>query len=68
MSLTKKDMPKSLPRHPFPYLIPVSSLKLFPLSYDQKSLMKSDTFDSKPSPSSCYTFILSVILSCSSFV
>ena len=31
------------------------------------SLMKPDIFDSKSSPSSCYTFILSIILSCSSF-
>ena len=29
--------------------------------------MKPDAFDSKRSPSSCYTFLLSVILSCSSF-
>ena len=29
--------------------------------------MKPDIFDSKPSPSSCYTFIHSVILSYSSF-
>ena len=35
-----------------------------PLSYNQKSLMKPDTFDSKPSPSSYYTFIHSVVLSC----
>ncbi len=29
--------------------------------------MKPNTFDSKPSPSSYYTFILSIILSCSLF-
>ena len=35
--------------------------KIISLSYNQKSLMKPDTFDSKPSPSSCYAFILSIV-------
>ena len=56
-----------LPSSFFPISFPFSSLKLFLFSYDQKSLMKPDTFDSKPFSSSCYTFILSIILSCSSF-
>ena len=51
----------------FPYFFSVSSLKLFPLSFDQKSLLKPDTFDSKPS-FSVNTFTLSVILSYSPFV
>ena len=63
----KQDILKPLPSPPFPYFFPVSSLKLFPLSHNQKSLMKPDTFDTKPSPSSCYTSILSNILLCSSF-
>ena len=37
------------------------------IRYDQKSLMNTDTFDSKPSPSFSYTFILYIILLCSSF-
>ena len=61
----KQDMPTLLLL--FPYFFPINSLKLFLLSYDQESLMKPDTFEAKPSPSSCYIFILSVILSCSSF-
>ena len=63
----KQNMVKTLSLLPFPYFYPISSLKLFSLSHNQKSLMKPDTFDSKPSPSYCYTFILSIILSCSSF-
>ena len=51
----------------FPGFFPVSSLKSFQLSYNQKSLMKPDTFDLKSPLSSCYTLILSVILLCSSF-
>ena len=38
-------MLKPLPHHLFLYFFPISSLELFPLSYDQKSLMKLDTFD-----------------------
>ena len=38
MSSAKQDMPKPLPLHLFPYSFPVSPLKLFPLSYDQKCL------------------------------
>ena len=63
----KKDMPKPFSLHPFFYFFPISSLKLFPLSYYQKSLMKSDTFDSKSSPSSSYTYNSAGILSCSYF-
>ena len=48
MSATKQDMPKPLLLHFFPDLFPISSLKLFPLSYNQKSLMKPDTFESTP--------------------
>ena len=51
----------------FPYFFPVTSVKLFSLSYNQKSLMKPCAFDSKPSSSSWYTFIHSVILSSPSF-
>ena len=60
-------MPKTFPLYLIPYFFLVSSLELFLLSYDQKSLMKPNTFDAKLSPSSHYTFILSIILSCSSF-
>ena len=69
MSSIKQDMQKPLsclPFHPN-YFFPIRSLKLFPLSYNQKSFMKPDTFDSKHSPSSCNTFIFSIILSCSWF-
>ena len=38
------------PPHLFPYFFPISSLKLFPPSCNQKSLKKPDTFDFKPSP------------------
>ena len=57
--------PKPLSSPSFPYFFSINPLKLFPLSYNQKSLMKHDIFDPKPSPSSCYTLILSIILSCS---
>ena len=54
----KKICRNSFPLH-FLYFFPISSLKLFPLSKQnkKKSLTKPDTFDFKPSPSSCYTCI-----------
>ena len=63
----RKMMPKPLFPPPFPYFFPIGSLELFPLSHHQKSFMKPKTFVSKPSPSSCYTSILSIILSSSLF-
>ena len=39
-------------KHLFPNFFPISSLKLFTLSYNQKSLTEPDTFNSKPSPPS----------------
>ena len=51
----------------FPYFFPISSQKLFPLSQQKNFLMKLDTSDFEPSPSSCYTCILSIILSISLF-
>ena len=42
LSSTKQDNRNPFSRHLFPYFLLVSSLKLFPLSYAQKSLMKPD--------------------------
>ena len=52
----KKDMRKPFPLH----------LYQFPLSKEFFFLMKPNTFVYKPSPSSCYTCIFSIILSISS--
>ena len=53
MTLRKRDMPKPLTLYPLPFLsrfrvflFRFFSLKWIPLPSDQKSLMKTDTFDS----------------------
>ena len=49
-------MPKTLSSPTFPCFFPINSLKLFPLSkQNKKSLIKPDIFDFKPFPTSFYS-------------
>ena len=56
---TNQNMQKPLSPPLFSLFLSHQLTKRFPLSYDQKSLIKPDAFDFKLSPSSCYIFILS---------